>query len=278
MSEREFMQYISEDEACDAQKVPIAVFDEGLFFLDKNVISHNFANLDAEGRLDAIERECRLLRQQLMAGTSDGACAFFAGLAAWAERGSLPLPELRAAVDRMTLMLTDAALQTELSVRYLREFYRRIQQEGDTLPALINRLRMDLPAMARELGRLQQTRGDLLERMLAYISRCGMNYDFSIQAMADAFAMPQSELSRLFQYRTGQKLGAYLWERRLREARRLLIQTEYSIKEVVRQVGYVDTSSFTRKFRRSVGCTPGEYRIRYRQLRVVPGSECAAAI
>lgn len=103
--------------------------------------------------------------------------------------------------------------------------------------------------------------------MLAYIEQFGMDYDFSVQAMADAFSVPQTELSRLFQYRTGQKLGAYLWESRLREAKRLLACTDLPVREVVRRVGYVDTSSFTRKFRRCIGCTPCEYRVYGRQRR-----------
>lgn len=261
--------------AAGEQACVLAVFNDSLFFLDKNVIGHTMKGiLPAEERMAALERVCR----QIGDGERADACAYLADLADWAQREWIPLPELQAAVDRVTLALTGAALQAELPAGILRDFYSRMQREGRSRGELIRRLRTDLSLLARELSRLQQAQNDLLDRMLAYIEQFGMDYDFSVQAMADAFSVPQTELSRLFQYRTGQKLGAYLWESRLREAKRLLACTDLPVREVVRRVGYVDTSSFTRKFRRCIGCTPCEYRVYGRQRRGADNRGCAAAI
>lgn len=242
----------------------VAVLDNSLFFFAENVISH-IANFEpsADERTAALDQECLRLQK----GETTGACAYLEALADWVQRGLVPLPELRETVDRLALALIGAALQTELPAPVLRDFYRRVQPEERSMGELIRCLCTEFPAVVRELCRLQETQSDLLDRMIAYIGQYGMRYDFSIQAMADAFAIPQPELSRLFQSRTGRKLGVYLWEQRLQEAKRLLIDTEYPVREVVQRVGYVDTSSFTRKFRRCTGCTPGEYRMYYRRLQ-----------
>ena len=44
------------------------------------------------------------------------------------------------------------------------------------------------------------------------------------------------------------------------EAKRLLEGTQLTIQEIVSHIGYLDTSSFIRKFKRETGETPGEYR------------------
>ena len=40
----------------------------------------------------------------------------------------------------------------------------------------------------------------------------------------------------------------------------LLIKTDLSVKEIVAQVGYIDVSSFSRKFSKYFGVSPAAYR------------------
>ena len=44
------------------------------------------------------------------------------------------------------------------------------------------------------------------------------------------------------------------------EARRLLLQTDENLATICARVGYIDTNSFIRLFRRLHGLTPGEWR------------------
>ena len=43
--------------------------------------------------------------------------------------------------------------------------------------------------------------------------------------------------------------------------------TDRAIEAIANDVGYQDTSFFTRLFRRRVGLTPGQYRLRFGALR-----------
>jgi len=40
----------------------------------------------------------------------------------------------------------------------------------------------------------------------------------------------------------------------------MLKKTSGSVKEIVVEVGYIDVSSFTRRFKREEGVTPGQYK------------------
>jgi AraC-like DNA-binding protein len=46
----------------------------------------------------------------------------------------------------------------------------------------------------------------------------------------------------------------------MEDVKRQLRETDKPIKEIVVQVGYLDVANFTRKFKKIVGVTPGQYR------------------
>ena len=59
-----------------------------------------------------------------------------------------------------------------------------------------------------------------------------------------------------------QNFTDYLWKLRLDKAKELLRDTEQSIDEISEAVGYLNTSSFRRKFKQDTGLTPSQYRER----------------
>jgi AraC family transcriptional regulator of arabinose operon len=50
---------------------------------------------------------------------------------------------------------------------------------------------------------------------------------------------------------------------RMREARRLLVETDLTVAEVARKVGFEDPLYFSRCFRHLTGVPPSHYRARY---------------
>lgn len=67
-------------------------------------------------------------------------------------------------------------------------------------------------------------------------------------------------LARIFKKETGKSIGAYLMEKRLHEAKKLLVQSHTHINEIAQQVGYDNFSYFSQIFKEKTGTTPGEYR------------------
>lgn len=64
---------------------------------------------------------------------------------------------------------------------------------------------------------------------------------------------------RLFKARTGKTPYKYLLEIRLQHAEALLKRGGYSVEEVARLCGFVNSGHFSALFRRSMGITPSEY-------------------
>ena len=71
-------------------------------------------------------------------------------------------------------------------------------------------------------------------------------------------------LGRIFKEETGQAFTAYLNQVRIREAKRLLVETDKSVASISAAVGYLSQGYFTNLFKKSVGCFPREYRLKQR--------------
>ena len=90
-----------------------------------------------------------------------------------------------------------------------------------------------------------------------------MTKDLRITELADTLAVSDRTLIRRFRSVLDQTPLAYLQDLRLEAARALLETSSHSVEEVASQVGYSDTSSFSRLFRQRIGMSPGAYRGRF---------------
>ena len=54
--------------------------------------------------------------------------------------------------------------------------------------------------------------------------------------------------------------GDYLSEKRMEKGRQLLLETQLSLQQIVESIGYSDVPSFSRKFSKKYGMSPGNYR------------------
>lgn len=82
----------------------------------------------------------------------------------------------------------------------------------------------------------------------------------SLRAIARRANLSESHFRALFRRLRGQPAGAWLRERRMAEARRLLAGTGLTLKEIAAQLGYSDMVSFNRAFGQHHGTPPGRFR------------------
>lgn len=75
-----------------------------------------------------------------------------------------------------------------------------------------------------------------------------------------------SYLSEVVKLQSGRPAIKHIHERLVLEARRLLFHTQYALKEITFDLGFSDTSYFSRFFKRETGVTPAEYRINIRKM------------
>lgn len=99
-----------------------------------------------------------------------------------------------------------------------------------------------------------------IEQIREYILFHFTAVDFSLQTMADEFKMSVSGLSSYFKAGTGENISDYVNHLKIDLAKKLLLETDDSLQTIVNKIGYVNVSSFIRKFRESTDTTPGNYR------------------
>lgn len=83
---------------------------------------------------------------------------------------------------------------------------------------------------------------------------------WTASAYADALSISTGHLSRLCRHATGLGATAYIEEKVMQEACRLLAFTQLPISEVGYRLGFLDPSYFSKRFRNAQGQTPSDYR------------------
>ncbi len=82
----------------------------------------------------------------------------------------------------------------------------------------------------------------------------------SLRDVADAVGLSPGHLTTVVGDRTGRTVQQWITERRMREARRLLADTDTTMAALAARVGYRDAGYFIRRFRGSHGVTPAQWR------------------
>lgn len=89
---------------------------------------------------------------------------------------------------------------------------------------------------------------------------------FSIGELAEAYHVSVSRMSSLFKEEMGMGFLDYIWKMRMEKAQSLLRNTDMSVDEISVAVGYLASTSFSRKFKQATGMTPSQYRSKIAQL------------
>ena len=85
-------------------------------------------------------------------------------------------------------------------------------------------------------------------------------FDISMQEVAEDMGYSDAYFSKLFKQYFNQNFTAYLTEYRIKKAKELLTDTNNSIKDISRIVGYEDSNYFAKIFKRIVGEIPSKFR------------------
>lgn len=88
-----------------------------------------------------------------------------------------------------------------------------------------------------------------------------------VAAMMQVSGLTERSFMRRFKQATGLTPLDYIHALRLEESKQMLETTDESVDAIAAEVGYEDQSFFSRLFRRKVGMTPAQYRLRFQSLR-----------
>ncbi|MEK4297804.1 AraC family transcriptional regulator [Oceanobacillus sp. FSL W8-0428] len=115
--------------------------------------------------------------------------------------------------------------------------------------------------VCKEVAKDKESHNDQLRKdILNYIQLNFDQYDLSLGKIAVEFQLSASYVSRFIKDQTGVNFSEYVQELRMNYVKQQLVKSNDSIKQIVLNVGYKDVANFTRKFKKNVGITPGQYR------------------
>lgn len=102
--------------------------------------------------------------------------------------------------------------------------------------------------------------GALAAQAAAYIDERFCDPSLTASSVAAHFNYSADYLARLFNQAYHETLAAYIGEKRIAHAARLLIETQLSVSEVTAQCGYQSASYFARAFKKRFTLSPSDYR------------------
>jgi AraC-like DNA-binding protein len=171
---------------------------------------------------------------------------FARGAASGAQRLTVPATERRAWSECLS------TLALELAER--RDGYREAAVAHLTLLLVaVSRLAADI------VGDLRLNHEPLLAEVFAFIE-AHYHERTSLRDVASALNLSPAHLTTAVRRKTGRTVQEWIIERRMAQSRRLLLETELTVEEIGRKVGYADPTYFVRSFRRAHAITPLRWR------------------
>lgn len=176
-------------------------------------------------------------------------------------------------IDQWTSELTASFLS--LHNRFIEAIMDRLVQEitvphdnsAVLLEALMSSLLFELARIVGQSrkplrsGKLAHWR---LARVRALVEDSLGGATIAVAELAARCSISPRHLMRGFKAATGTTIHAYVAQIRIERAKALLEASSMPLRDIAEQVGFSNASHFAAEFRRRIGCSPSEHRVRAR--------------
>ncbi len=98
-----------------------------------------------------------------------------------------------------------------------------------------------------------------IARAKAYVDE-HLTEDISLEDVAEHVALSSNYFSKLFHRRTGQKFTAYITDKKVKAAKALLLSGSKNVGEIASELGFENTTYFSKVFKKATGVTPQAYQ------------------
>jgi len=139
--------------------------------------------------------------------------------------------------------------------------HERIQQcdNWKQTEELVNASLLRLIAVI-EAKRAARGKNDVMDQILVYIQEHYQDSGLSLDRLADEFHLNPAYISRQFKEHAEGNFIDYLIQIRINAAKEMLKDKNIRIQDISEAVGYTNSRSFMRSFKKYTGLTPTEYR------------------
>lgn len=123
---------------------------------------------------------------------------------------------------------------------------------------IIIQLLIQIARMGAAEQQSREQRDDKIARALSYINE-NLSAELSVDALSEKVFLSKYHFMRLFKAQTGMTVHAYIRQKRLLQAARL-IREGAAVNKAAADCGFGDYSAFHRAFRESFGISPGQLK------------------
>ncbi|MBQ4580134.1 MAG: helix-turn-helix transcriptional regulator [Clostridia bacterium] len=162
---------------------------------------------------------------------------------------------LLSSIEALLMMAAEDVSRQDNLPDYLRSIHR-----SDDFRTELEVLRQEFHNIAEQVGGRYAQISNQRTAMESYLEEHFSDSMLSISSMAEDFGFSESYFSVLFKETLGEPYSAYLEKLRLNKAGELLQSTELSIEDISQMVGYNNSTTFRRAFKRVKGLSPQQYR------------------
>lgn len=147
---------------------------------------------------------------------------------------------------------------------HLSELARELQQRHDghheAAVANLTLLLVDIARFASDIVEdLKVNDEPLLAKVFAFIE-AHYEESISLSDVSAALGLTPGHLTTVVRRKTGRTVQSWITERRMAQARKMLVETDQTVAQVGRSLGYGDPVYFSRAFRQANGTTPINWR------------------
>lgn len=141
------------------------------------------------------------------------------------------------------------------------DVFRQIIQEPVVYRIVQDLLSFTIRLLTEQDGRIDADFKTLVDRVKSLMESNYWNPQWNLEDCANTLQIHKSTLSRRFAAESGKTFRETLHEIKMGEAKRLLKETNLSLDEIARLVGYQYRTYFNAKFKQMEKKTPTEYRM-----------------
>lgn len=102
-----------------------------------------------------------------------------------------------------------------------------------------------------------------IAKAIAFTREHFCDENISVRMVSSHLGLSENHFSTLFRKEVGETFTGYLTDLRIREAKKLMKETNLKIYEICDQIGYSNVEHFSRSFKKATGYSPNQYKKRY---------------
>jgi two-component system, response regulator YesN len=180
------------------------------------------------------------------------------------------LEERALPINMMKYLLSDIR-NTLFKIRFALKSDDLNRQELDSIDLLFDqhmslKLCEDIALSLCQLSSSKSSSNSLICTIRDYIDDNYHDPALCLSKISDEFSISESYFSFLFKEELGENFSNYLEHRRMEHAKELITQTEINVSDVFSEVGYNNSHTFRRAFKKIYGVSPKEVRNQVRSI------------